>query len=78
MSIMLMPVFLLGVSAFAEEHRPDIEKAFEDLQAYSNLGNIKPAKDVVKKIWEMMDEGDEDSWYFEKVQHDMGLDFLVT
>jgi len=78
MSIMLMPLFLLGISAFSEEHRPDIEKAFDNLQAYSSLGNIKHAKKVVQKIWEMMDAGDEDSWYFEKVQNDMGLDFLVT
>jgi hypothetical protein len=71
MSILLMPLFLLGISAFAEEHQADIEKAFDNLQAYSNLGNIKHAKTVVQKIWDMMDAGDEDSWYFEKVQHDM-------
>jgi len=78
MSIMLMPIFLLGVCAFSQEHRPDIEKAFDNLQAYSALGNIKHAKKVVQKVWEMMDDGDGESWYFEKVQHDMGLDFLVT
>jgi hypothetical protein len=78
MSILLMPLFLLGISAFSEDHRPDIEQAFDNLQAYSSLGNIKHAKKVVQKIWDMMDAGDEESWYFEKVQHDMGLDFLVT
>ncbi|KAE9993147.1 hypothetical protein EG327_006326 [Venturia inaequalis] len=78
MSIMLMPIFLLGICAFSKEHRPDIEKAFDNLQSYSSLGNIAPAKKVVQRIWEMMDSGDEESWYFEKVQHDMGLDFLVT
>lgn len=71
MSIMLMPIFLLGISAFSPEHRPDIEKAFDDLQAYSSLGNIAPARKVVQRIWEMMDSGDQESWYFEKVQHDM-------
>jgi len=75
---MLMPIFLLGICAFSQEHRPDVEKAFDDLQSYSALGNIKHAKKVVQRIWEMMDNGDEESWYFEKVQHDMGLDFLVT
>lgn len=71
MSIMLMPIFLLGICAFSKEHRPDIEKAFDNLQSYSSLGNIAPAKKVVQRIWEMMDSGDEESWYFEKVQHDM-------
>jgi len=78
MSILLMPLYLLGLSAFAEEHRPDILKSFEDLQTYSNLGNIKHAKNVVERIWELMDSGDEGSWDFEKVQREMGLDFLVT
>jgi hypothetical protein len=78
MSIMLMPVFLLGICAFSHEHRPDIEKAFDDLQAYSSLGNIKHAKKVVQRIWDMMDNGDEESWYFEKVQHDMVRYLLST
>jgi len=68
----------LGVSAFSEEQRPDIEKAFADLQAYSSLGNIKYAKLTVEKVWELMDAGDEKSWDWEAVMESLGFDFLVT
>ena len=71
MSILLMPLYLLGLSAFAEEQRPDILRAFDDLQSYSNLGNIKPARSIVERVWELMDAGDESSWDFEKVQKQM-------
>ena len=77
MSILLMPLYLLGLSAFKEEQRPDILKAFDDLQSYSNLGNIKHARAVVERVWQMMDAGDEGSWDFERVQSRIG-DFLVT
>lgn len=78
MSILLMPLYLLGLSAFAEEQRPDILQAFDDLHAYSNLGNIKHARSVVQRVWEMMDAGDEGSWDFEKVQkHMVSLCFLL-
>jgi hypothetical protein len=71
MSILLMPLFILGVSAFDPEQRPDIQKAFGDLQAYSNLGNIKYAKMTVEKVWELMDAGDENSWDWEAVMGNM-------
>lgn len=71
MSIVLMPLYLLGLSAFAEEQRPSILQTFADLQTYSNLGNIKHARKVVERVWEMMDAGDEGSWDFEKVQKEM-------
>lgn len=71
MSILLMPLYLIGLSAFAEEQRPDILKAFDDLQNYSNLGNIKHARSVVQRVWDMMDANDAGSWDFEKVQKQM-------
>jgi len=78
MSILLMPLFILGVSAFDPDQRPDIQKSFADLQAYSNLGNIKYAKMTVEKVWELMDAGNDDSWDWEAVMKVMGWDFLVT
>jgi hypothetical protein len=78
MSILLMPLYLLGLSAFAEEQRPDILKAFDDLQSYSNLGNIKHARSIVQRIWELMDAGDEGSWDFEKVQKQMVCCPMIT
>ena len=76
--ILLMPLFILGCAAFEERQRPDLVVGFDNLQAYSNLGNIKPAKQIVRRVWEMMDAGDDRSWDWETIMFDMGLDLLVT
>lgn len=77
-SILLMPLFLLGCAAFEPEQRPEILLAFEGLEAYSALGNIKYAKAIVEKVWEMMDDGNEESWDWETIISNQGWDFLVT
>ncbi|KAF2101977.1 hypothetical protein NA57DRAFT_33791 [Rhizodiscina lignyota] len=77
-SIMLMPTFLLGCAAFSPDHRPEIRSAFDQLQAYSNLGNIKYARQIVDCVWELMDSGDESSWDWEGIIQSKGWDFLIT
>ena len=76
--ILLLPLFILSCAAFQEKQRPELENAFDNLQAYSNLGNIKPARRVVHRVWEMMDAGDEMSWDWETIMADMGIDLLIT
>lgn len=79
-SLMVMPLFLLGCSAFEAEQRECIREGFKSVQAYSNLRNINPAVKVVEKVWEKMDAGleEEDSWDWEKIINDMNMDFLIT
>ena len=77
-SVMLMPLFLLGCSAFESRQRERIKKGFDALQAYSNLRNIEPALTVVEKVWELMDNNPEESWDWEKIIKDMNMDFLIT
>ncbi|KAI9801718.1 MAG: hypothetical protein M1833_002400 [Piccolia ochrophora] len=77
-SILLMPVFLLGCAAFLPEQRPDIRRAFGTLKRYSNLGNIKPAREVVEQVWLKMDKGDESSWDWESLIQELGWNFFVT
>ncbi|OJD15630.1 hypothetical protein AJ78_04122 [Emergomyces pasteurianus Ep9510] len=77
-SIMLMPLFLLGCSAFESKQRKRIKKGFDSLQAYSSLRNIRPALRVVEKVWEVMDLNIEESWDWEKIIEDMDMDFLIT
>ncbi|KAJ5095584.1 hypothetical protein NUU61_004940 [Penicillium alfredii] len=77
-SIVLMPLFLLGCSAFVPEQRERIQKGFDSLKAYSNLRNIEPAFQVVARVWEIMDTKIEDSWDWEKIIRDMNMDFLIT
>lgn len=76
--ILLLPIFILGVAAFEEHQRIQIEVAFAKLEQYSRLGNIAPTREVVRKVWEMMDKGDERSWDWEKIMEDMDYDLLVT
>lgn len=77
-SIVLMPLFLLGCSAFLQHQRERIQKGFETLKSYSNLRNIEPAFKVVEKVWEVMDSNIEESWDWEKIIKDMDMDFLIT
>ncbi|QSS63536.1 C6 transcription factor OefC [Histoplasma capsulatum] len=77
-SIMLMPLFLLGCSAFESKQRERIKRGFDSLQAYSSLRNIEPAFRVVEKVWRVMDHSIEESWDWEKIIEDMDMDFLIT
>ncbi|CAG7988893.1 unnamed protein product [Penicillium olsonii] len=77
-SIVLMPLFLLGCSAFLTEQRERIKRGFENLQSYSNLRNIEPALKVVSRVWDVMDTQIEESWDWEKIIRAMNMDFLIT
>ncbi|KAJ5773582.1 hypothetical protein N7457_008478 [Penicillium paradoxum] len=77
-SIVLMPLFLLGCSAFLPEQRERVKLGFDNLKSYSNLRNIEPAFKVVSRVWEVMDTRMEDSWDWERIIHDMKMDFLIT
>jgi hypothetical protein len=77
-SIVLMPLFLLGCSAFVPEQRERLRTGFENLKSYSNLRNIEPAFKVVSRVWEIMDTNTEDSWDWEAIIRDMNMDFLIT
>ena len=77
-SILLLPTFVLGCAAFEPDQRAGIEEAFDKLEAYSRLGNIDRAREVVHKVWGMMDAQDEASWDWETIMRDMGYNFLVT
>ena len=78
-SILLMPLFLLGCAAFEPEQRPEISQAFQRLQEWSKLGNIKFARQIVEEVWQMMDEGREhETWDWETIIARKGWDFLVT
>lgn len=78
-SVLLTPTFILGCAAFNPDQRPKIEDRFEKIKEYSGLKNIDVAVDVVRKVWKLMDEGDEKrSWDWEMIIKDMGYDFLAT
>ncbi|EFE31932.1 C6 transcription factor, putative [Trichophyton benhamiae CBS 112371] len=77
-SILLMPLFLLGCSAFEPYQRERIKTGFDSVQAYSSLRNIDAALRVVEKVWDVMDTSPNLSWDWEKIIDDMNMDFLIT
>ncbi|KAF3490954.1 uncharacterized protein GIQ15_00471 [Arthroderma uncinatum] len=77
-SILLMPLFLLGCSAFEPYQRERVKTGFDSLQSYSSLRNIVPALRVVEKVWDVMDTSPNLSWDWEKIIDDMNMDFLIT
>ncbi|OJJ85790.1 Zn(II)2Cys6 transcription factor [Aspergillus glaucus CBS 516.65] len=77
-SIVLMPLFLLGCSAFVPHQRERIKNGFDTLKAYSNLRNIDQALLVVQRVWGVMDTNIDESWDWEKIIKDMNMDFLIT
>lgn len=77
--ILLMPLFILGCAAFDPQQRPAIRAGFDSVQSYSYMGNIKHARQIVERVWQMMDEGrEEETWDWETIMANMGLDLLVS
>ncbi|KMP01919.1 OefC [Coccidioides immitis RMSCC 2394] len=77
-SMLLMPLFLLGCSAFETHQRDRVRRGFDSLQAYSSLRNIEPALRIVERVWNIMDTDPDQSWDWEKIIDDMQMDFLIT
>jgi hypothetical protein len=77
-SNVLLPLFLMGCAAFEQDQRTEIDRAFNGLIAVTGLGNITSAKEVVDRIWTLMDAGDSESWDWEKIINQKGWDFLAT
>ncbi|KAJ4303708.1 hypothetical protein N0V90_002609 [Kalmusia sp. IMI 367209] len=77
-SNVLLPLFLMGCAAFEENQRLEINRAFSGLMAVTGLGNITFAKEVVDRIWHLMDINDPDSWDWERIINQKGWDFLAT
>ena len=76
--VLLLPLFIFGCAAFKAEQRVRVDYAFNNLERYSRLGNIEPARQVVHRIWEMMDVEDRECWDWEIVMQRMNYDFLVA
>jgi hypothetical protein len=78
-SVLLTPIFMVGCSAFDPAARPGVIAAFDVAERYSGLGNIKHARSIVHRMWELMDAGDVRSWDWEGVMAEMvGFFFCFT
>ncbi|GAB7346684.1 hypothetical protein MBLNU459_g1806t2 [Dothideomycetes sp. NU459] len=78
--ILLPPLYILGCAAFEKEQRLDVTAAFDAIQAYSHMGHVARARTVVERVWHMMDQSRPwcDTWDWESIMTDMGLDILVS
>ena len=74
---MLPPVFLLDCAAFGAKERELVGQALDTLDSYSGWGNIGLVRRVLGRLWGCMDAG-EDSWGWEEVMLEMGIDVMVS
>ncbi|KAH8593943.1 fungal-specific transcription factor domain-containing protein [Bisporella sp. PMI_857] len=77
-TLALVPAFVLGCAAFEESQREPIRKAIGAVKAYMEYKNSDTALLVLEKVWRLMDAKDPRSWDWQRIAHDMGLDFLAT
>jgi Fungal specific transcription factor domain len=70
-SVLLTPIFIVACAAFNENQRPAINEAFDVLERFSSLGNIKHARQVVDRVWTFMDAGNDRSWDWEGIMEEM-------
>jgi hypothetical protein len=70
-SVMVLPVFLIGLCAFNVEHRQPVLDAFDACEAYSHNGNIKHGRAVIQELWKLMDAKDKLAWDYERVMKDL-------
>jgi hypothetical protein len=70
-SVLVTPVFVVGVCAFNVEHRQPVVDALNACEAYSHNGNIQHGREVLLKLWELMDAQDKAAWDYERVMKNM-------
>jgi hypothetical protein len=75
-SMLLTPTFIVACATFNEEQRPAINDAFDVLEQFSSLGNIKHARQVVDRVWKFMDAGNDRSWDWEGIMEEMVRNIL--
>lgn len=77
-TLLLAPAFMIGCAAFEPEQREPIREAVRTVKNYTRLRNADNALALLERVWKLMDARDERSWDWQRIAHDMGMDFLVT
>ncbi|KAF4631368.1 hypothetical protein G7Y89_g6762 [Cudoniella acicularis] len=77
-TLLLVPAFVIGCAAFEPQQREATRKAITVVKSYMEYRNADTALEVLEEVWRLMDNKDEKSWDWQRVAHDMGLDFLAT
>ncbi len=78
MSCLLFPLFVVGCATIDPDQRASIDQHFERVSAWSHLGNIKLAQQVVHHVWTQHDAGIARSWDWMQQLRTRGINFLVT
>ena len=78
MSCLLFPLFVVGCATITMDGRAQIDQHFERVSAWSNLGNIKLAQEVVHHVWTQHDAGVARSWDWMRHLRSRNINFLVT
>ena len=57
--VLLLPTFIFSRAAFQRDEREKIQETFSRLLASNDFGNVEQALELAKRVWDVMDEGDE-------------------
>jgi hypothetical protein len=62
LSCLLFPLFIIGTASIENADRIMVKTHFQNLKAWSGLGNVKVAQQIVQRIWTSHDDNIPRSW----------------
>lgn len=78
-TLLLIPCLIIGTACFEAAQRGRIRYAIRVVRGYTDLGNCDRVRELLEKVWSLMDEGDWLSvWDWQGVARQMGLDFICA
>lgn len=77
-TLLMMPTFIFGCSAFDPGQREQIRKQLNIIGRYTGLKNGIAVLRILEEVWRLMDERRGASWDWEGVAARLGVGVLVT
>jgi hypothetical protein len=62
LACLLFPLFIIGTTSIGEADRAVVKSHFQSLTAWSGLGNVRIAQEIVQRSWESYDNAVPRSW----------------
>jgi hypothetical protein len=78
LSCLLFPLFIIGTASIEEADRTMVKTHFQNLKAWSGLGNIKVAQQIVERSWTGHDDKIPRSWDWMAQMEMSGISVPVT
>jgi hypothetical protein len=70
-TLLLPPTFIIGCGAFDPAQRGLVRSSIHTIKEYTALKETDIALGVLEQIWKYMDQGDERSWDWQNIAHEV-------